>query len=203
MPAVRGEHPGQLAQPRPAAKPYVFFALIILFLGLSVALQYKIRFGESSSGRRGGLPMKTAAPDFQLKDLAGNAVALSDYRGKVVILDFWATWCLPCRNEFNELKGWVETKKKEGKWEGVEVLAVNLQEDSAVVADFVQKRKLPFVIVLDRDGATAEKYHVQALPSMLVIDPGGTIREFQEGYNPGLTFILDKLIGEIRKEKSP
>ncbi len=166
-------------------------------------LQYKIRWAKSSAESMGGLAKETPAPDFNLKDLEGKPVALTDFRGQVVILDFWATWCRPCRSEFTELKGWIERRKKEDQWQNIVVVAVNLKEDPTVVERYLQQRELPFRVVLDRDGAVAEQYKVRALPSLYVIDPRGTIQDFHAGYQPGLSYSLDLLIKRIQQAESP
>jgi len=187
----------------PIATRYVSVSLLILFLGLSAALQYKVRFAGAGSASKGGLALKARAPDLKLTDADSRTISLDNFKGQIVILDFWATWCLPCRSEFIELKGWIERRKKESKWQDIAVVAVNLAEDPATVTQFVQEQKLPFTVLLDRDGSVAKQYNVQALPSLFVIDGVGVIRNFQEGYKPGLGVVLDKLIEDIRKEASP
>jgi len=175
---------------------------LIVFAGLSLVLQYKVHFDLPSLRERGGLKTQTTAPDFQLPDIQGRPVRLNDFRGRIVILSFWATWCPPCRAEFVELKGWMNAKQKAGQWKDIALLAVNVEEEPTVVKQYVERHELPFVVLLDRQGRVGKQYRVRALPSLYVIDPQGKIAQFQEGYHPGLGRTLDMVIRQLRKRQS-
>lgn len=113
------------------------------------------------------------APDFQLDTLAGASSAISDYRGKVVLLNFWATWCEPCRKEMPEIQAAYEAYQEEG----FVVLAVNFGEKADKAAALVKKMGLTFPILLDRDVAVAERHNVVSLPVTFFIDPDGIVKE--------------------------
>lgn len=117
------------------------------------------------------------APDFELTDLDGNGVKLSDLRGKVVILDFWATWCGPCRI------GMPIVNKVAGEFadQGVVMYAVNLREPVDRVKPFVQKLPFKLNVLLDTDGSVARQYEIRAIPRTLVIDRKGVVRADHSG----------------------
>jgi len=110
------------------------------------------------------------APDFVLQEPGtGNQVALSDFRGQPVVLNFWATWCVPCRTEMPDLQ---EAHNEDG----VVVLAVNWQESETVVQAFLEEFELTFPTVLDRQGTVRQHYGVVGLPATFFIDPEGVLR---------------------------
>ncbi|MFC2949819.1 peroxiredoxin family protein [Virgibacillus sediminis] len=117
------------------------------------------------------------APDFELTTLDGETVKLSDYRGKRVMLNFWATWCPPCRDEMPDMQKLYDNHE-------VEVLAVDLldtEKSEADVADFVEELELSFPILLDETSAVADKYKVQAYPTTYMIDSEGRIQSRMMG----------------------
>jgi len=115
-----------------------------------------------------------AAPEFTALDLSGEERRLSEYRGKVVFLNIWATWCPPCKQEmpsmeymYNKLKG-----------PDFEILAVSIdREGSSVVKPFVRRLNLSFPILLDTEGKIAELYKITGVPETFIIDREGTIVE--------------------------
>src|SRR5262245_26728136 len=121
----------------------------------------------------------TLAPDFSLPDLKGHTVHLKDFRGKVVVLDFWATWCGPCKME---IPHFVELMKRHGE-KGLEIVGVAMDETGAdVVRPFVEKNALHYHVLLG-DDYTANRFGgVNALPTTFVIDRGGHIARKYIGY---------------------
>ena len=109
--------------------------------------------------------------DFELEDLTGRTVKLSSYKGKVVFLNFWATWCPPCRAEMPSMQKLHEALASEG----LEILAVDLQEDARTVQGFVDKFGLTFSILLDKTGRVGAQYGAQSIPTTYIVDRDGLI----------------------------
>ncbi|MEJ2592461.1 MAG: TlpA disulfide reductase family protein [Candidatus Thiodiazotropha sp.] len=117
------------------------------------------------------LPEPVPAPAFTLSGLDGRSHALADYAGRVVIVNFWASWCPPCRAEMPSLnRAWA---KLQGK--GVAMLAINAAEDRAAVAAFVGDHPIAFPVLLDSDGEAGTRWAVKGLPTTFVIDRAGRI----------------------------
>lgn len=114
---------------------------------------------------------KIALTDFTLPALSGEKLTLSAYKGKVVFLNFWATWCPPCRAEMPSMER-LYAKMKD---KGFEILAVNLQEEPKVVKEFLTKNKLTFPVVLDANGKIGSVYGVRGIPTTYLIDKEGFI----------------------------
>jgi cytochrome c biogenesis protein CcmG, thiol:disulfide interchange protein DsbE len=113
-----------------------------------------------------------ATPELVLRDLKGATVNLADYRGKVVLVNFWATWCEPCRDEMPSMQ---ELKRKLGG-RPFEIIAVNLAESEAKVADFLRRFPVDFTILLDRSSEVRREWKVKMLPTSFVVAPDGSLR---------------------------
>lgn len=113
-----------------------------------------------------------AAPEFSLSDLTGKKVQLKALRGKLVFLNFFATWCGPCREEMPGMERLFRMHQDKG----FVVLAVNMEESAKTVRPFIQQLKLSFPIVLDSEGAVTRDYGVRALPVSFLIGRDGNIR---------------------------
>jgi peroxiredoxin len=113
----------------------------------------------------------TAAPDFTVPGLRGGPLRLADFRGRVLLLNFWATWCPPCREEMPSM----ERLYLRYRDRGFTVLALSIDRNLAAVPPFVEEFRLTFPIGLDSKMAVAELYRVRALPTTIVIDRAGQV----------------------------
>ncbi len=120
------------------------------------------------------------APDFELALLDGKTFRLSECKGQVVILDFWATWCGPCLQTMPQ----VERVAGEFRDRGVRLVAVNLQEASKDITALLTRQQLKLTVALDRDGVVAEKYNATAIPQTVVIHRDGTVAHLFVGGGP-------------------
>lgn len=111
-------------------------------------------------------------PGLELRELDGRVHRLADYRGKVVLVNFWATWCVPCRDEMPSIQRLKE--KLAGK--PFEVLAVNLDEPEARVRKFLTQMKVDFTVLLDPEKKAARAWNARVLPASFVVGPDGGIR---------------------------
>jgi peroxiredoxin len=119
------------------------------------------------------------APDFSLAGLDGEIVSLKDYRGSPVLLNFWATWCGPCRFEMP----FIQEIYLDPDWQaaGVEIIAVNLGESSSEVEEFLSDNGLTFPVLLDSSTEVANRYNIRAIPTTLFIDKDGIIKRIDTG----------------------
>ena len=119
----------------------------------------------------------TAAEDFRLVDLEGKQQSLSQYRGKIVLVNFWATWCKPCTTEMPAM----QTAYDQLRDKGFVVLAVNELEDEAKVREHITQYGHTFPVLLDRDNKVANQFGVFGLPVSVFIDETGVVREYIKG----------------------
>jgi len=119
----------------------------------------------------------TPAEDFQLVDLNGNPQRLGDYRGKVVLLNFWATWCKPCTTEMPAMQRTYDKLREKG----FVVLAVNELEDETEVREHIRQFGHTFPVLMDRDNKVANQFGVYGLPVSFFIDERGVVREYIKG----------------------
>ena len=117
-------------------------------------------------------PWSGDTPPLELKDLSGNTYRLADFRGKVVLINFWATWCEPCRDEMPS----IQHLKNRLAGRPFVVLAVNVAESEARIADFLGKQPLDFTVLHDRNSAAMKAWRVKGLPASFVVAPDGRVR---------------------------
>ncbi|MEJ2179937.1 MAG: TlpA disulfide reductase family protein [Gammaproteobacteria bacterium] len=130
------------------------------------------------------VPNKPQAADFTLKDSDGKVHQLGKYRGRVVIVNFWTTWCPPCRFELPSMERAYEQLKKEG----IEILAINVGEDADTIFTFTADYPVTFPLLMDLDSSVINDYPVVGLPTTFVIGPEGRLiyraigtREWDDG----------------------
>jgi peroxiredoxin len=133
---------------------------------------------NANQGRQAtvGLEKGNLAPDFELGSIDGKATKLSSLRGKKVILNFWATWCPPCRLEMPEM----EKFYTENKNEGLEIIAVNLtkaEKSRADVPPFIKADAITFPVLMDENGDAAQLYEISSIPASFIIDTQGVIQD--------------------------
>ncbi|MGB5165066.1 MAG: TlpA disulfide reductase family protein [Woeseiaceae bacterium] len=140
----------------------------------------------ASSGLEG-----QAAPDFSLKSSTGENLRLSEYRGDVVMINFWATWCGPCRQEMPLLDELYDRYQRVG----FNLLGVNIDDDSSRAMKMVADLGVSFPVLFDERKEVSKLYQVNAMPVTVLVDRDGTVRHVHHGYKPGYE---EKYLNEIR-----
>ncbi|MFT5218117.1 MAG: thiol-disulfide isomerase/thioredoxin [Planctomycetota bacterium] len=151
------------------------------FTGLFKNLAIAIALTSSFSSIVSAAEISGRAPDFTLKQLKGSNLKLSELTGTVVLINFWASWCGPCREEMPLLNAL--HKKYEPL--GFTVLGVNVEEQVANAKGFLDKFPVDFPILLDNKNQVSKLYEVIAMPTTVVVDRDGNMRYLHQGYQPG------------------
>lgn len=153
---------------------------IILFISTIITLAGLAATGCSVEWKPSQVPETgEKAVDFILEDLDGNSVTLDDFYGRPVILNFWATWCTPCREEIPLL----ETIHRDSGWqnEGLAILAIDVGERKSTVRDFVEEYGISFTVLLDTERDVFRQYFVRGVPTTFFIDRKGVIQSVTTG----------------------
>ena len=136
------------------------------------------------------------APDFTLRTLDGKNLRLGEQRGRVVMVNFWATWCGPCRLEMPHLNR-LYTKYRAS---GFVLFGVNVDEDTRNAAAAASKMGLEFPVLPDADKKVSKQYDLSAMPSTVLIDRDGKVRHVHRGYREGFETVYDQQIRTLLKE---
>ena len=142
--------------------------------------------GVASSGLTG-----QEAPDFVLKSSSGENLRLSEHRGDVVMINFWATWCGPCRQEMPLLDDLHARYSRVG----FSLLGVNIDDDSRRAMQMIDELGVNFPVLFDQEKEVSKLYNVEAMPVTVLVDRSGTVRHVHHGYKPGYE---EKYLTEIR-----
>ncbi|HZG73167.1 MAG TPA: thiol-disulfide oxidoreductase ResA, partial [Chondromyces sp.] len=151
-------------------KRFYIRSSILAILALAVGFSL---YTNLTKDERGNLKKGDQAPDFVVTDLQGERHQLSDYKGKGVFLNFWGTWCEPCKEEMPHM----EKLSKEYEDMGVEVLAVNVGDSEFQTKKFIEQYGLTFPVALDEGKEVQHAYGVNPLPATFLINPEGNIEE--------------------------
>lgn len=165
----------------------------------SVILLVSLQLGVMASAAvRAAVPMPPLrpAPPFLLEDMQGEYHRLMDYEGKVVIVNFWASWCAPCREELPSMnRAWAELKD-----EPVAMLAINVSDDREAIFAFLRDYPIDFTLLLDTHGRASRHWRVQGLPTTYIVNPGGRVVHRLVGKHD---WSSDRLLQLVRDQKRP
>ena len=159
---------------------WFLFSLLLSFLLLRVPVDF-------AASR----PDRAAAPDFMLPT-GSSTVSLHDLRGKVVLVDFWASWCVPCRQSFP----WMSSMLDRYSTQGLVIVAINLDKKREAADAFLQTFPAPFVVAFDPAGKTAEAFHVEAMPSSFIVSRTGGIVYLHAGFEQAKARTVEDQIKE-------
>ncbi|MCK5666360.1 MAG: TlpA family protein disulfide reductase [Thiotrichaceae bacterium] len=140
--------------------------------------------------------MNKPAADFTLKSLSGKNLKLSEYAGNVVLLNFWASWCAPCRQEMPLLNDLYNKYEKLG----FVILGVNVEEQTDKARSYIADRPVDFPILFDDKNTVSKQYNVIAMPTTVMIDRNGNMRYLHQGYKPGDEKKYKKMIKKLIRE---
>lgn len=160
---------------------------LLLGLILAIALGHLAQAGEA---------VGSAAPDFTLKAQGGGNLRLSEHRGEVILLNFWASWCGPCRQEMPLLDA---LHQRYGEL-GFSVLGVNVDKEPAKAAQLLRDIPVNFPVLLDDQGSVSASYDVSAMPTTILIDRDGNMRYLHRGFKPGYEDTYEQQIKELVRE---
>jgi len=178
--------PGRPLLERPLVRGGIAATLLALMFGALLLAQAFQDDGDgaavetSSSGALDDrAPIRgEPAPDFELRTIDGELLTLSDLRGSVVWVNFWATWCRPCRRELPDIQKLYEEKQASG----LKVLEINYQESPGIATDYFDEVGLELPMLLDHEGSVYDQYRLQGLPDSFFVDRDGNIAQIQYGF---------------------
>lgn len=172
-------------------KSIIIWTIALILVAVAVYTTYQYNNAPTPAPAQTKEPSASAPPstesqeiqdsidalDFKLTDLNGKEVSLSDYKGKTIYVNFWATWCPPCKQEMPFIQKLYEERKDTD----LVILTVDLQENQSIVKKFMTDNKYTFPVLLDKDGEVASTYGIQSIPLSILIDENFKIVSAREG----------------------
>jgi peroxiredoxin len=170
------------------------YVLIVIASAFILASQMSIPYAEGFNPVPPDTSIGSSAPDFTLEDISGKKVSLSSFKGKPVLLNFWATWCPYCRRERPHLN----TLYNDYKDKGLIILSVSTDQSVTKVREFLKNTPADFIVLSDSNGTASSIYSVGGLPTSYLISREGIIKQrfmgFREWSDPGSKMVIDKLL---------
>jgi thiol-disulfide isomerase/thioredoxin len=167
----------------------------LAFVGL-LALAGCATAGEGGAPAAAGNQVGAPVPEIHVESLAGKDLGIADFRGKVVLLDVWASWCGPCKQELPML----DDMAKRLRADGVEVLAVSIDQERANLVKFLKARpRWSLTIAHDPKGAIADRLGPEKMPTSYIIDREGIIRYVNSGFEPSDAAVIERRLTEVAR----
>lgn len=185
MPDMRPALPTRLSSRLP--RRALFAAALLLFAAPALVVTLDAHAAPAPG---------SAAPDFTLRSTGGQNLRLREQRGQVVLLNFWATWCGPCREEMPQLN----RLYAKYKGAGFTLLGVSVDENPQLAAGMATKLGINFPVLLDSDKQVSKTYELSAMPSTILIGRDGRLRYLHRGYQDGLADTYEQQIRELLKD---
>ena len=167
-----------------------------LAIAAALALAGCATAGAGGGGESGGHQVGAPVPEIHVESLAGKDLGIDDFRGKVVLLDVWASWCAPCKQELPML----DDMAKRLRADGVEVLAVSIDQERANLVKFLKARPhWALTIAHDPKGAIADRLAPEKMPTSYVIDRQGIIRYVNSGFEPSDAAVIERRLVDVAR----
>ncbi|MBI1801653.1 MAG: TlpA family protein disulfide reductase [Chloroflexi bacterium] len=167
----------------------------MLVLGIAWIMASRAPTAAAANSLRAAPRVGFSAPDLRALSPSGESLSLGQWRGQVVVLNFWATWCGPCRAEMPALQSLYNAHQGDG----LIVLGINQLEDAETAAGFLRALQLNFPVGLDRDGAIGARYQIRALPTTFFIDRNGVIQDVVYGGPMDAALLQSKVTALLAK----
>jgi peroxiredoxin len=167
----------------------------VLLTSLGATALFGSLLGAASQARA-AVAASTPAPDFTLRSAEGGNLRLAELRGRVVLVNFWATWCGPCKVEMPHLNRIYEKYRSAG----FVLLGINIDEDPKQALALATRMGLRFPVLLDTDKSVSRRYALDSMPATVLIDRDGTVRHVHRGYRDGVEATYEAQIRALVKE---